>query len=170
MRRTAGGLVWVVFLAAGVLLGACASERQQQARDDLCRFGPRSAPFLIAYYSEQGVLATGDIEPEKWAAEGYSHIPSAYARPAIDVYEQKRRKDCYNETGKYWYPCTETVEVDLREHGAIIRGLSLDRAAEDAVKYCNRETIKAIPEVDRQQLTSAEYRCVVLARRECPIP
>lgn len=170
MRRTAGGLTWLVFVGMGVLLGACASERKQQAMDEICNFGNRPAPFLVAYYSDQGTLVSGDIKPELWAEEGHTHIASAYARPAVDLYEQKQRKDCYNEQENRWYPCTETTEIDLSEHGAIIRGLGLDRAAQDAVTYCNRETMKAIPEVDGQRITSADYRCVVVAKRDCPIP
>lgn len=170
MRLRTGALVWLVFGGLGVLLGGCAGERTEQALGELCQYRNRPAPFLVAYYSEQAVLVSGDIKPELFAEEGHTSIPSAMARPRIDVYEQKRRKDCYNEEEDYWYPCTETVEVDLSEHGTIIRGIGLDRAAQDAVTYCNREVMKAVPEIDRQQITSAEFRCEVVAKRDCPIP
>lgn len=168
MRRFTGGLVGVVCAGLGALLAACAGQQHQAALDELCRFGHREPPFLVAYYSKQAVLVSGDIRPDLWKEE-QSSIPSAYAKPATPLYEQTRRKDCYNEAEKYWYPCTETVEVDLSKHGAIIRGMSIDRAAQDAVTYCNREVQKAIPPVDDQSLTSAAYRCEVVARASCPI-
>lgn len=168
MRRLRGGAVWTAMIGMGALLASCASERQQQALDELCRYGDREPPFLVAYYSNQGVLVSGDIDPAKWKDE-QSTIPSAMARPATDLYRQKQRKDCYNEQENYWYPCTEVVEVDLSKHGALIRGMSLDRASADAVTYCNREVHKGIPKIDKQSLTSAEYGCEVVAARSCRI-
>jgi len=168
MRHALGCALLMVGFGAGALLSACATAEQEQADDELCRFANRDKPFLVAYYSKQAVLVTGDIDPAKWKDE-QSTIPSAMARPATRLYQQKRRKDCYNEEEKYWYPCNEVVEVDLSDHGAIIRGMSMDRALADAVTFCNREVLKAVPQIDGQSLTSAEYRCGIVAARECPI-
>ncbi len=168
MRHALGSALLIAGFGAGALLSACATQQEEQAFGELCRFANREKPFLVAYYSRQAVLVTGDIEPAKWKDE-QSTIPSALARPATPVYEQKRRKDCYNADEKYWYPCTEVVEVDLSKHGAIIRGMSLDRARADAVTFCNREVLKAVPQIDGQTLTSADYRCKLVAARECPI-
>ena len=92
------------------------------------------------------------------------------ARPNNDRIEKEYRKDCYNKEGKYWYPCVETVEIDLSQIRGLARAMDLDRAGSFAIQMCQRLTKAAVPTGSAVEAESPELYCGVSRRETCPLP
>lgn len=136
----------------------------------LCDFDiQRPASQRLGHILPSGQALPGEIDVEVFRASS-SDIASVMARPQNDRVVKEYRKDCYNEQGKYWYPCVERVEIDLSAIRGLARAADLDQAANFAINMCQRNTRAAVPDQTGLQIEDADLYCVVSRRETCALP
>ena len=155
------------FLALAV--ASCTTTRSD-LEATLCDFqADRPESQRLGHILQSGQALPGEIDIETYR-EWTNSVPSAMARPINDVIEKEYRKDCFDKKGNYWYPCVETIEIDLSQVRGIARAMDLDRAGTYAIRLCQRLTKAAVPPDSGLPRESPDLYCRVSQRQTCPLP
>ena len=166
-RRRIAGLV-------AVAVAGCASGEPQSPKlvGELCDFDKKSTPtYFISHITTRGALIQDDVDLDEYRAKAMDAIPSALARPKRVRYEAQVRQDCYNEAGKYWYPCVVKIDVDLGQAAGVSRAVDLKEARFYAVFNCERVTQGlAAGALKSRIFESAGLECQIVEDKFCKIP
>ncbi|MFN0041755.1 MAG: hypothetical protein ACKVSF_00910 [Alphaproteobacteria bacterium] len=165
-RRIAG-------LIAVVVAGCASSEPQApKLAGELCDFDKKSTPtYFVSHITPRGALMQDDVSLDDYRAKSLDAIPSALARPKRVKYETEMRQDCYNQAGKYWYPCLVKVDIDLSQAAGVSRSVDLKEARFYAVFNCERVTqTLAASALKSGMFESANLECQVVEDKFCKIP
>ncbi len=159
--------------AVAVLAGCATGESEApKFAGDICTYGKVSTDtFLVSHINTRGGLIQNDVDPEEFTAKGHSQIPSALAQPKRAKYKTEQRRDCYNETGKYWYPCVVKVDVDLAPAAGFSRAVDVKEANFYAIYNCERMTQKiAAVALKTRIFEAADLECQIVQQKLCPPP
>ena len=150
------------------LLAGCASEEQARYAADLCTFKERKDPVLIAYTDKRDESYVGEPNASVYK-DVTGQIASAVSTPRDPVYKYDERRDCYNKSGDYYYPCVQHFEVDLSQVQGIGRALTLPKAETLARNLCQSKVDEIIiKKVGRPQI-SASTVCIVQHSQYCSL-
>jgi hypothetical protein len=157
---------------AAVALAGCATGESEAPKfvGDICNYGKTTTEtFLVTHINTRGGLIQNDVDLDEYKGKGHDQIPTALALPKRDRYKTEQRRDCFNEAGKYWYPCMVKVDVDLGPAGGFSRAVEPKEAAFYAVYNCERMTQKiAAAALKTGLFEAADLECKVAHQKLCP--
>ncbi len=166
-RRRIAGLVAVV-------VAGCSSGEPlvPKLAGELCDFDKKSTQtYFVSHITPRGALMQDDVDLDEYRAKAMDAIPSALARPKRVRYETQTRQDCYNEAGKYWYPCMVKIDIDLGAAAGVSRAVDLKEARFYAVLNCERVTQRIAADALKSRLfESANLECQIVEDKICKIP
>ncbi|MDJ0949577.1 MAG: hypothetical protein QNJ94_11705 [Alphaproteobacteria bacterium] len=156
-------------LSLALLLSSCATPETPEAAS-LCTFNLDPPENVrVAHVLKNGTFVPGEINVRVYR-EWTSEVPSAIARPNLDVLRREVRTDCFNKEGNYWYPCLKVAEADFSDIRGIGRSMTLEQSEKLAKRMCERLTRKRAPRVRGLSQDSTDLSCFVALRTKCPLP
>lgn len=157
-----------------VALAGCASGKSEapSAKVALCDYDKKSTDvFFVSHINYRGAMMQDDVNLDEFRDKGFDSIPSAIAQPKKARYVADQRKDCYDEAGKFYYPCKVKVDVDLGPAIGISRATDMKTARFYAIHNCERITTKiAAAALKSGMFEASGLECQVTEEQFCPVP
>jgi len=159
-------------LLAPLLLASCVGYSPGKGEAQLCQLGlPSRDTAVVSHTQPTGAVAAGDVDLAKWRELELDQVASARAKAKTPFYHGTRRTDCHNAEGNFWYPCIETIDVDLSAASGISRARDMRTAKYYAVIACEEATVRiASATLKRRALLASDLVCEVVEEDYCEIP
>ncbi len=144
---------------------------------ELCIYGPRSEPVMMAYKDATGAAWIGDIRPRdaenmrtKWFGTSDKRVPTALATPRVEVYRQRVDDNCYDAARRVYYSCTKTLEADVRAVRGLARAVTMGDARTLALQLCEKKVAEIVVNAIEINQENRDMKCRVAEETYCPPP
>lgn len=158
------------FACLAVALAGCQSAPPNTPEAALCQYtDKRPKDELIGHDLKTGAYVQAEIDPatfRQWS----DTVWSVMAKPKNDLFRKEYRTDCYDQAGKYWYPCMKTVQKDFSDIRGIGRALDQRRARQIALRLCEFLTHRRAPKAGGVDVEDSRLDCEISYETACPLP
>ncbi len=144
---------------------------------ELCAYGQRSEPVMMAYKDATGAAWLGEIRPRdaenmrtKWFGTSDKRVPTVLATPRVEVYRQRVDDNCYDAARRVYYSCTKTLEADVRAVRGLARAVTMGDARALALQLCEKKVSEIVAGTIEINQENRDIKCRVAEETYCPPP